>query len=170
LTMLASACGRPWPRCQVRPLRRSSTAASTVPARPDRYEAAAAPKESRRLAAPVGVARGEGATGERACAERARGEGAGDVALSRASAGEPFAGPAAAPGAWDGRPEPVAASPATVPAAMTAQAPSATSTTRMGARGGLDPECPGPVCLPFAPDTDVLTTPDRAPCPCALSA
>ena len=42
---------------------------------------------------------------------------------------------------------------------MTAQAPSVTSTTRMGARGGLpSPECPEPACLPFAPETDVLTT------------
>ena len=41
---------------------------------------------------------------------------------------------------------------------MTAQAPSVTSTTRMGARGGLAPECPEPACLPFAPETDVLTT------------
>jgi hypothetical protein len=44
---------------------------------------------------------------------------------------------------------------------MTAQAPSATSTTRMGARGGLEPERPErpePACLPLAPETDVLTT------------
>jgi hypothetical protein len=28
----------------------------------------------------------------------------------------------------------------------------------MGARGGLGPESPEPACLPFAPETDVLTT------------
>ena len=132
-------------------------AARTVPARPDRYEATAAPNGSRRLAVPAGAAGGDGAAGERARAERVGGDGAGDVTLSRAPAGEP----AAVPGVWAGRPEPVAASPATVPTAMTAQAPSTTSTTRTGARGALAPECPecpGPACLPFAPDTDVLTT------------
>jgi hypothetical protein len=57
-----------------------------------------------------------------------------------------------------------------VPPAMTAQAPSVTSTTRMGARGGLEREWPErperperlerpePACLPLAPETDVLTT------------
>ena len=51
-----------------------------------------------------------------------------------------------------------------MPPAMTAQAPSVTSTTRMGARGGLEPERPErlerlePACLPLAPETDVLTT------------
>jgi hypothetical protein len=54
-----------------------------------------------------------------------------------------------------------------VPPAMTAQAPSVTSTTRMGTRGGLEPERPEgperlerpePACLPLAPETDVLTT------------
>jgi len=38
---------------------------------------------------------------------------------------------------------------------MARQAPSAASTTRMGARGGLDPEAE---CLPVIPETDVLTT------------
>src|SRR2546429_428240 len=51
--------------------------------------------------------------------------------------------------------DPAAARPATVPPAMTAQAPSVTSTTRMGTRGGLGPE---PACLPLAPETDVLIT------------
>jgi hypothetical protein len=51
-----------------------------------------------------------------------------------------------------------------VPPATMAQAPSATSATRMGARGGLEPERPErlerlePACLPLAPETDVLTT------------
>jgi len=47
---------------------------------------------------------------------------------------------------------------AAVPAAMTAQAPSATSTTRTGVRDGREPDGPEPACLPFALDTDVLTT------------
>ena len=47
---------------------------------------------------------------------------------------------------------------------MTAQAPSVTSTTRMGARRSLEPERPErlerpePACLPLAPEPDVLTT------------
>ena len=51
-----------------------------------------------------------------------------------------------------------------MPPATMAQAPSATSATRMGARGGLEPERPErlerlePACLPLAPETDVLTT------------
>jgi len=48
-----------------------------------------------------------------------------------------------------------------VPPATMAQAPSATSATRMGARGGLEPERLErlePACLPLAPETDVLTT------------
>ena len=48
-----------------------------------------------------------------------------------------------------------------------AQAPSVTSATRVGVRGGLEPERPErlerlerlePACLPLAPETDVLTT------------
>ena len=120
----------------------------------------AAPNGSRWPAAAVaaGVARGEGAAELRACGERT---GEGDVTLSRASADGLFAAPPAVPA---GLPGPVAASPATVPAATAAQTASATSTIRMGARGGLDPETPEdperpePACLPFAPDTDVLTT------------
>ena len=106
----------------------------------------------------AGVGRGEGAAEVRACGERTR---AGDVTLIRASADVVPAAPPAVPA---GLGEPVAASPATVPAAMTAQAPSATSTIRMGARGGLGPETPErperpePACLPFAPETDVLIT------------
>jgi hypothetical protein len=128
-----------------------------VPARPAKYEAAAAPKGSRRPAPAAGAARGEGAGAERACAEGARDEGAVEVTFSRASADGSFV-PAGVPGVRAGLPEPVAASPATVPAAMAAQAPSATSTTRMGARGGLAPERLEPACLPFVPETDVLTT------------
>ena len=48
-----------------------------------------------------------------------------------------------------------------MPPATMAQAPSATSATRMGARGGLEPERLErlePACLPLAPETDVLTT------------
>ena len=44
---------------------------------------------------------------------------------------------------------------------MTAQTPAATSTARMGVRGGLEPERPErpePACLPLAPETDVLIT------------
>ena len=81
-----------------------------------------------------------------------------EVTFSRAAADEslvvPIA-PAGEPLAPAGPGEPVKARPATVPAAMTAHAPSTTSTTRMGARGGLGPE---PACLPFTPETDVLTT------------
>ena len=45
-----------------------------------------------------------------------------------------------------------------------AQAPSVMSVTRVGVRGGLEPERPErlerlePACLPLAPETDVLTT------------
>ena len=109
----------------------------------------AAPNGSRRPAPAAGAAE------LRACEERAgedTGEdGAGEVTFSRASADGSRA-------ALAGLPEPVAASPATVPAAMTAQAPSATSTSRMGARGGLEPERGDPACLPFVLETDVLTT------------
>src|SRR5215472_496506 len=157
--MLASACGWPQPRCQVRPVRRSYTAASAVPARPDRYEAAAGPNGSRRPATPAGAARGEGLGEECARRERADGEGppgeglregTEEVTFSRAAAGSP-----GAPGVRAGLPEPVAARAATVPAAMATQAPSATSTTRTGARCDSGPE---PACLPFGPETDVLTT------------
>src|SRR5215468_11222861 len=126
--MLASACGCPQPRCQVRPVRRSYTAASAVPARPDRYEAAAGPNGSRRPATPAGAACGEGPPGE------GLREGTEEVTFSRAAAGSP-----GAPGVRAGLPEPVAARPATVPAAMATQAPSATSATRTGARCGLGP-------------------------------
>jgi len=49
----------------------------------------------------------------------------------------------------------VAATPATTPAITTAQTASTASTSRIGARGGPDPEAE---CLPLNPETDVLTT------------
>ena len=52
-------------------------------------------------------------------------------------------------------PEPAAARPATVPAAITMQAPSTVGTARMRGAGGLAPDAE---CLPFIPETDVLTT------------
>src|SRR6516225_9145602 len=150
--MLASACGWPRPTCQRRPVRRSYTAASAVPDRPDRYEAAADPNGSRRPATRAGAAREEGARGERADGEGPPGEGlregTEEVTFSRAAAGSPGAS-AGTPGVRAGFPEPVAARPATVPAAMATQAPSATSTARMGTRCGLGPE---PACLPFGPE------------------
>ena len=81
-----------------------------------------------------------------------------EVTFSRAAADESLVVPRARAGeplVPAGLGEPVKARPATVPAVMTAHAPSTTSTTRMGARGGLGPE---PACLPFIPETDVLTT------------
>ena len=90
--------------------------------------------------------------------------GAGEVTVSRTAADGSLLARAGAPFVPAGPPEPVAARPATVPPAMTAQAPSATSTTRMGARGGLEPEPPErlerpePACLPLTPEPDVLTT------------
>ena len=104
------------------------------------------------------LARGEGAGAD--CV-RWDGTGAEEVAFSRAAADPSLIAPAGAPFAPAGPPEPIAARPATVPPAMTAQAPSATSTTRMGARGGLKPERaerPEPACLPLTPEPDVLTT------------
>jgi len=98
---------------------------------------------------------------------RRDGTGAGEAAFSRAAADGPLVPPAAVPLVPAEPPEPVAARPATVPPAMMAQAPSVTNTTRMGARGGLEPERPErlerlerlePACLPLAPETDVLTT------------
>jgi len=125
-----------------------------VPARPGRY-AAADPNGSRWPAADpaAGVTRG-------GREERDRGEGVGAVAVtfSRPAEGRSLVAPvvpAGTLGARGGLPGPAAARPATVPAAMARQAPSAASTTRMGARGGLDPEAE---CLPLIPETDVLTT------------
>ena len=131
-----------------------------MPARPGRYDAAADPNGFPWPAAAAGpaagVARGEDARGERG--GRREGIGAEAVTLSRLAVGGslfvPIV-PTGAPGVRGGLPGPAAARPATVPPAMARQAPSIASTTRMGARGGLDPE---PECLPLIPETDVLTT------------
>ena len=121
-----------------------------VPARPDRYEAAAVPNGSCPPAVAwdreVGVAREERA-GEKGTEAEA--------VTFRRSAGEPLLAPIAELRASGCPPEPAALRPATVPPAITAQAPSIMSTARMGALGGLDPEAE---CLPLTPEIDVLTT------------
>ena len=132
-----------------------------MPARPDKYEAAAAPNGSWLPAAAagraLGVARGEAdgaAREEGADVIDEKGTGAEAVTFRR-SAGEPLPAPIAALRAGGWLPGPAAFRPATVPAAMTAQAPIAMSTIRTGLLGGLGPDVE---CLPLTPETDVLTT------------
>ena len=113
-----------------------------MPARPDRYEAAAVPNGSCwPVAAPL-------------VAEV--------IMLSLRSAGGWVPVPIAAVRVAGWCPEPDAVKPATMPAAMVRQAPSTESTVRIG---GLDLEA---ACLPLTPGTDVLTTIRSRALPVAL--